>query len=86
MFRSSLPLPTRSRYDPIRPSYSDEQWLEYALLTCTDEEWLNVVDEIASFEPKRDGPASTGYAEIDNLDKQMYEKYVTKRGLEAKQG
>lgn len=84
MFRSSLPLPPRSRYDPIRPACSDEQWLEYALLTCTDDEWHDVVDEIARFEPKQDGPASTGYAETDNLDRQMYEKYVAKRNLEAK--
>lgn len=64
---------------------SDEQWLEYALLTCSDDDWLNIVEEIDRHAPMVTEVASTGYYETDELDREMYEKYVLKRNQEAKQ-
>lgn len=84
MFQLALPHPERSKSDPLRPLLSDDQWLEYALLACSDDQWLNVVEEIQMFEPIQDGVATTGYEETDNLDREMYEKYVLKRSREAR--
>lgn len=81
MFQSALPQPERSKYDPLRPLLADEQWVEYALLTCNDNDWLDIISEIEAFDPKN-GVARTGYDEVDKLDREMYEKYVLKRGQE----
>jgi len=51
-------------------------------MTCPDDEWYSILDDINAQTPMDTGVGTTGYADVDDLDKRMHAKYVLKEGVE----
>lgn len=75
MFQSALPPLKRSKRDPLRPLLSDEQWLEYALLRSSEQEWDRFVSYVNAANPIDKAIANTEYKAINDLDRELFEKY-----------
>lgn len=71
--QATLPTPRPSAWDPLRPSLSDAERLEWWLLSLSDEAWERISAPRAII--SEHGPSTTGDAVVDEWEREFWAKH-----------